>query len=195
MLFSAAKLIQQSASILAIMSTLGSACATAPANATGAAAPLPDFNSTAHHAKIVDNYLKLWKGDLSLLNETLSPNIQFNADRFPSSTGVGSDQKIITTREEFGDFVTSSADGFSMYGFEAHYWLGQGKYIAVRWYLDGVIGNFTKFPITLKSGDSLTYNGTDSLIINQETGLVDQIDSTQDLITFFHELGLTSITV
>ena len=47
----------------------------------------------------------------------------------------------------------------------------------------------------LKTGDPITYNGTDSLVLNKCTGLVDEIDSAQDLISFFHALGLTSVTV
>jgi hypothetical protein len=48
---------------------------------------------------------------------------------------------------------------------------------------------------SLKPGDKMTYNGTDNLVLNSCTGLVDQVDSAQDLITLFHNLGLTSITV
>lgn len=48
---------------------------------------------------------------------------------------------------------------------------------------------------TLKAGDPVTYNGTDFLILNTETGLIEEVDSAQDLITLFHNLGLTGITV
>jgi hypothetical protein len=85
-----------------------------------------------HHAKLVDNYIKLWKGDLSLLNETFSPSITFNADRFPSSSGVGSANMVITKREGFGQFVTNARKGFTEYGFELHYWLGQGNHLVMR---------------------------------------------------------------
>jgi hypothetical protein len=47
----------------------------------------------------------------------------------------------------------------------------------------------------LQPGDPLTYNGTDNLILNPVTGLIDQVDSAQDLITLFHNLGFTSIPV
>lgn len=48
---------------------------------------------------------------------------------------------------------------------------------------------------TLKPGDPLTYNGTDYLVLNEQTGLIDEAHITQDLITLFHNLGLTSVTV
>lgn len=41
----------------------------------------------------------------------------------------------------------------------------------------------------------MTYNGTDFLILNQRTGLIEELNVAQDLITLFHNLGLTGITV
>ncbi|KIN05424.1 hypothetical protein OIDMADRAFT_25981 [Oidiodendron maius Zn] len=153
------------------------------------------ISSRSHHASIVNKYLKLWKGDLSLVDQTFDPEITFNADRFPSSSGTGSAPLTITTSEEFGAFVNASRQGFEKYGFDAFYWLGEGNRVAIRWHLDSVIGNYTRFPISLKPGDSLTYNGTDVLTLNPCTGLVNQVDSAQDLLTLFHNLGFTTIPV
>jgi hypothetical protein len=116
------------------------------------AASIPEYTcnkvlSQAHRANMVANYLNLWKGDLSLVNKTLSPTITFNADRFPSSSGVGSANLNITTAEEFGAFVNSSRQGFEKYGFDAHYWLGEDNKISIRWFLDAIIGNYTRFPM------------------------------------------------
>ena len=105
------------------------------------------ISSRSHHASIVNNYLKLWKGDLSLVDQTFDPEITFNADRFPSSSGTGSAPLTITTSEEFGAFVNASRQGFEKYGFDAFYWLGEGNRVAIRWHLDSVIGNYTRFPM------------------------------------------------
>ena len=100
----------------------------------------PEYATNAHHAHIVDNYLKLWYGDLTVLNDTLSPVISFHADRFPSSDGKGSVQIQLNSSEAFGEFVMTSRIGFKTYGFKPYYWLGQGNLVSIRWYLDGVIG-------------------------------------------------------
>jgi hypothetical protein len=94
----------------------------------------------AHHARIVDNYLRLWYGDLSVLNDTFSPHITFHADRFPSPAGTGSEAIELNTSSAFGDFVLSSRKGWERYGFKPTYWLGEQNKIAIRWRLDGVIG-------------------------------------------------------
>ena len=46
-----------------------------------------------------------------------------------------------------------------------------------------------------EQGDTVTYDGTDFLVLNSCTGLIDEVHSAQDLVTFFHNLGLTGITV
>jgi hypothetical protein len=155
-----------------------------------------DFSSKAHHTKIVNNYIALWKGDLSLLNDTFhSGPITFNADRFPSSSGTGSEKLSITSREAFAGFVQGAGQGFEKYGFEPYYWLGEGNKIAIRWYLDGVVGDFNRFPTSLKKGDKVTYDGTDCLILNKETGLIERVDCAQDLLTLFHAMGLPGISI
>ncbi|CRG91335.1 hypothetical protein PISL3812_08383 [Talaromyces islandicus] len=149
----------------------------------------------AHLKQILANYLSIWNGNLSLLDATLSPTISFNADRFPSPKG-GSEAFNITTREEFRGFVLRSRTGWDKYEFKVYSWTGHENHIAVRWKLDAVIGaNFTALPTTLKQGDPVTYNGTDFLILNPHTGLIEELHMAQDLITLFHNLGLTSVTV
>lgn len=51
------------------------------------------------------------------------------------------------------------------------------------------------FVSTLKQGDTVTYDGTDFLVLNSCTGLIDEVHSAQDLVTFLHNLVLTGITV
>ena len=41
----------------------------------------------------------------------------------------------------------------------------------------------------------MTYNGTDSLVLNKCTGLVDEVDSAQDLISLFHNLGVEVLSI
>ena len=41
---------------------------------------------------------------------------------------------------------------------------------------------------TLKPGDPVTYNGTEYLTLNCD-GLIEEVDSAQDLITFMYNLG------
>ena len=104
-----------------------------------------------YHAHIVSNYLRLWRGDLSILNETISPVMSFSADRFPASancsTGKGSAYLHLTSSSDFGAFVAESRIGFAKYGFDPIYWLGQENKVAIRWSLAGVIGqNYTRLP-------------------------------------------------
>jgi hypothetical protein len=100
----------------------------------------------AHLSQILNNYLSIWNGNLSLLDATLSPTISFNADRFPSPKG-GSEAFNITTREEFCGFVLRSRTGWDKYEFKVYSWTGHNNHIAVRWKLDAVIGaDFTILP-------------------------------------------------
>jgi hypothetical protein len=40
-----------------------------------------------------------------------------------------------------------------------------------------------------KAGSHVAYNGTDIMILNRCTGLIQQVLSVQDFITYFHVLG------
>jgi hypothetical protein len=42
---------------------------------------------------------------------------------------------------------------------------------------------------TLKKGSEVTYNGTDLMVLNRCSGLIQQVLSAQDFITYFHVLG------
>ena len=37
--------------------------------------------------------------------------------------------------------MKQSRVGFEQYGFNASYWLGEGERVAIRWFLDGVVGS------------------------------------------------------
>lgn len=178
----------------------------------------PKVETLEHLEHVKNNYLSIWNGNLSLINSTFAPTISFSADRFPSSSG--SQAIDISTREAFHAFVTRSRTGWDKYEFEVYAWTGNENHLAVRWVLDGVMGaSFNIVPTwvseslnllafsssgkynnnvsnrTLKPGDPVTYNGTDFLILNKETGLIEELHMAQDLITLFHNLGLTGITV
>ncbi|KKK24330.1 hypothetical protein AOCH_002100, partial [Aspergillus ochraceoroseus] len=149
-----------------------------------------------HHEYILNNYLDIWNGDLSLINSTFSPDLAFHSDRFPSSTGVGSVAIQIPTAQAFRAFVIRSRTGWNQYTFHPYKWAADGLNIAVRWRLEAVMGhNFTLAPTTLKPGDPVTYNGTDFLLLDPCTGLIEEANIAQDLITFFHNLGLEAVTV
>lgn len=106
----------------------------------------PVVRNQSYLEQLLSNYLKIWNGNLSLLNSTLSPSITFNADRFPSPKG-GSEVFNIKTREEFSAFVSRSRTGWDKYEFKIYAWTGRDNHIAVRWTLDAVMGaNFTALP-------------------------------------------------
>ncbi len=46
---------------------------------------------------------------------------------------------------------------------------------------------------TLAPGSTVTYNGTDSLLLDPSTGLVKEVTIAQDLLTLFHGFGWTSV--
>jgi hypothetical protein len=48
---------------------------------------------------------------------------------------------------------------------------------------------------TLKAGSHVAYNGTDIMILNRCSGLIQQVLSAQDFITYFHVLGTPIGTV
>jgi hypothetical protein len=99
-----------------------------------------------HLKHVLNNYLSIWNGNLSLLDSTFSPTVTLHADRFPSVNG-GSEAFNITTREEFHAFVLRSRTGWDKYEFKIHAWTGHENHIAVRWKLDAVMGaNFTILP-------------------------------------------------
>lgn len=45
----------------------------------------------------------------------------------------------------------------------------------------------------LKHGDECTYNGTDFLVLNKETGLVDEVNIAADMLNLLHAMGMRSV--
>jgi hypothetical protein len=48
---------------------------------------------------------------------------------------------------------------------------------------------------TLKQGDYAAWNGTDFLALDKCTGLVKEVDSSEDLINFMYNLGVDSVEI
>ena len=46
---------------------------------------------------------------------------------------------------------------------------------------------------TKKAGATISYNGTDFLQLDPCSGLIQQVDMTQDYMNFYHELGATTL--
>lgn len=100
-----------------------------------------------HQETILSNYLAIWGGDLSLMDTTFHPDVVLSSDRFPSSSGNGSDLTVVTNRTQFSAFVQRSRNGWEKYTFEPIHSLYDVNSIAVRWKMNGVLGaNFTLFP-------------------------------------------------
>ncbi|KAJ5626446.1 hypothetical protein N7528_003873 [Penicillium herquei] len=155
-----------------------------------------DVTTNSYHEHILNNYLAVWDGDLSLLKSTFHPDVVLYSDRFPSSTGNGSDATVITNREEFAAFVERARNGWDSYTFNPITWVGGGHSVVVRWKMEGVLGsNFTLFETPLSAGSNVTYNGTDFLVLDECTGLIKTDYIAQDLITYFHAMGLDYISV
>ncbi|KAJ5432825.1 uncharacterized protein N7458_011981 [Penicillium daleae] len=130
------------------------------------------------------------------MNTTFHPDVVLSSDRFPSSSGNGSDLTVVTNRSQFSAFVQRSRNGWEKYTFEPIHSLYDVNSIAVRWKMNGVLGaNFTLFLTPLKAGSSVTYNGTDLLLLDECTGLIRNDYIAQDLISYFHAMGLSAITV
>ncbi|CAI7579153.1 hypothetical protein N7533_006577 [Penicillium manginii] len=155
----------------------------------------PEHDSTKNQ-RVLDDYLDIWSGNLTLAETVFHPDVVLHSDRFPSSTGKGSDLISVTNRDEFVAFVQRSRKGWKRYTFTPIRSTGDGESVAVRWAMHGVIGsNFTLFPTPLKAGAAVTYDGTDFLVLDTCTGLVREVYITQNLLQYFHAMGLTAITV
>jgi hypothetical protein len=110
----------------------------------------PDICTPKYHAQIISNYLKLWGGDLEVLNQTISPSLLFQADRFPASascgSGLGSVTFSINSSAEFGELVQNARMGFLEYGFDSDFWFANENRVVLRWSLDAIVGNYTRYP-------------------------------------------------
>ena len=98
-----------------------------------------DINTPEHYARMAKNYLNLWGGDYSLLNSTLSPEMTFSADIFPS--GNGTTTFVFKTPTEFLSFVQRVRMGWDKYGFEIYKSAGSDYNVFIRWRLEGVVGS------------------------------------------------------
>jgi hypothetical protein len=106
----------------------------------------PEHDSTKNQ-RVLDDYLDIWSGNLTLAETVFHPDVVLHSDRFPSSTGKGSDLISVTNRDEFVAFVQRSRKGWKRYTFTPIRSTGDGESVAVRWAMHGVIGsNFTLFP-------------------------------------------------
>ncbi|CEJ95216.1 hypothetical protein VHEMI10711 [[Torrubiella] hemipterigena] len=147
----------------------------------------------ARHEKVISQYLRCWGGEFDLMNSTFAPDVHLYQDRLP--TANGSEASNLVNRQEFLAFIKRSRTGWEKYGFEVIFWAGDENKIAIRWRLAAIMGpDFPpKIPTNLKAGDHVTYNGTDFLQLDACSGLIKQVDSAQDLVTFFDNLGISLI--
>ncbi|KAH7152637.1 hypothetical protein EDB81DRAFT_881604 [Dactylonectria macrodidyma] len=141
---------------------------------------------------LATNYLGIWGGDLSLVESVIHPKITLIADRLPSS--VGSSVISVSNITEYVAFVEKSRAGWAEYNFDIIHSVGKGNQMAIRWKMNGITSANMTLPTILETGSAVTYNGTDFIILDGCTGLVKEVHMAQDFITFFHELGLDSVT-
>lgn len=105
------------------------------------------FTSPQYHQQILDNFLNVWGGDYSLLNKTFAPDVIVYADRFPSPTGEGSAVSDIQGSQAYLEFIQRARNGWTEYKFEVFRWTSRDFDVAVRWKMEGIMGeNFTLAP-------------------------------------------------
>ena len=86
------------------------------------------------HSEIVKNWYNLWAGDYSLLDQTVTPDVQIYQDRFP--TGNGSIKFPIFNSSAVLDFVKTSRSSFETYSFIDDFHFGSENTLALRWTLN-----------------------------------------------------------
>ena len=177
-------------------------------NARNAAlVPCPWTNlAPLSHEQTVTNWYALWAGNYSALNSTVMPSIQVYQDRFP--TGKGSAPLPIGNASAFLDFVKLARADFETYAFIDDFHFAVENMIALRWTLNAtfagsktayVQAHSSGYPLTfvtslifpirkLEKGSHVAYNGTDIMLLDPCSGLVQQVLSAQDLITYYHVL-------
>ncbi|KAK5074503.1 hypothetical protein LTR70_008824 [Exophiala xenobiotica] len=139
------------------------------------------------HDTIVSNWQSLWAGDLIYLNQTVTPNINLLQDRFPD--GNGSEPLSINNSTALLNFVRNSREGFRKYEFRDLMHFGADNLVAFRWTMEGVYAGGLPGAMA-KNGTVITYNGTDIMTLDRCTGLIAEVQSSQDFITYFHELRM-----
>ncbi len=88
------------------------------------------------HDTISENYIKMWNGDLSYLNKSLSPDVKQYIDRL--ATGNGSMEVIVTNSTAFESFIDFSRTPFANYTFVTNIRIGVDNIVALRWTLFAV---------------------------------------------------------
>lgn len=98
-----------------------------------------------HHKKVIDHYTRTWNGEDALLNRTFAPTAHLYSDRTP--TANGSEVHIIQSSQDILAFMHRAQKGWDKYQFEVAGWAGgDGGNVAVRWKLDGIIGEGFTIP-------------------------------------------------
>jgi hypothetical protein len=159
--------------------------------------------SPASREIVVSNWLKLWAGNYDYLNKTVTSDVQLYQDRFP--TGTNSISMPIDNSSALLSFVKESRMTFETYCFVDDFHFGDDNLVALRWTLNATFAGSQKAWVkgrpgveihemlnnsrTLKKGSEVTYNGTDLMVLNRCSGLIQQVLSAQDFITYFHVLG------
>jgi hypothetical protein len=102
----------------------------------------------AHRERMLNNYINIWNGDLSLVNETFEQAVTLQADRFPTGAhGSSQFAPSVNSSTAFGAFVQGTRSSLREYKIIPQYSAGEGRHIAVRWVMQGVMSNhFTPVP-------------------------------------------------
>lgn len=77
-----------------------------------------DITSSAYHDHLLENYIAVWGGNLSLIGTIFHPDVVLYIDRFPSKSGKGSTVNHVTNRTELTAFIERSRGGWKEYRFE-----------------------------------------------------------------------------
>ncbi|VUC30696.1 unnamed protein product [Clonostachys rosea] len=179
--------------LTASLALLAPSALAAPKNNANSSCCRKDLNSNEYHKELSTNYLNMWSGNLTIAETILHPDLTMYADRLPSANG--SDLIRVTTRDEFVAFIGKSRTGWQKYWFDMIHWVGTGDKLAMRWKMNGLVGENMAIPTTLDPGAYVTYNGTDFVVLDDCTGQIKEINMAQDFIAFFHELGIKGVMV
>ncbi|KAK3669744.1 hypothetical protein LTR78_010372 [Recurvomyces mirabilis] len=152
-------------------------------NAAGVPCPWTKLTPLSHE-QVVTNWYALWAGNYSFLSSTVMPSIEVYQDRFP--TGNGSAPLRIGNASAFLEFIKLARADFETYAFTDEFHFGVGNVIALRWKLNATFAGSST--AKLERGSHVAYNGTDIMLLDPCSGLVQQILSAQDLITYYHVL-------
>ncbi|CAI6089555.1 unnamed protein product [Clonostachys chloroleuca] len=147
----------------------------APKTSTNSSCCRKDLNSNEYHKELSTNYLSMWSGDLTIAETILHPDL--------------------VIRNEFVAFIQKSRTGWQNYWFDMIHWVGTGDKLAMRWKMNGLVGENMAIPTTLDPGAYVTYNGTDLAVLDNCTGQIKEINMAQDFIAYFHELGIKGVMV